>query len=166
MVSSVPYVMIGATNAPFKTVPELLAYAKANPGKLNFGVPNGAPPHMLAEMFKMQTGANIQVVPYRGASTLITDMIAGPHPRRFRNHVGDARPSAAKATSAASPCCETRAFRSFADVPTMIESGVTGRRRFVLVRHRAPPPARRRRSSNACAPKSSRACARPSSPPG
>ena len=77
MVSSVPYVMIGATNAPFKTVPELLAYAKANPGKLNFGVPNGAPPHMLAEMFKMQTGADIQVVPYRGASTLITDMLAG-----------------------------------------------------------------------------------------
>src|SRR5436190_18729481 len=52
MVSSVPYVMIGAANAPFKTVQELLAYAKANPGTLNFGVPNGAPPHMLAEMFK------------------------------------------------------------------------------------------------------------------
>ena len=51
---SVPYVMVGATNAPFKTVPELLAYASANPGKLNFGVPNGAPPHMLAEMFKMR----------------------------------------------------------------------------------------------------------------
>ncbi len=77
MVSSVPYVMIGATNAPFKTVPELLAYAKANPGTLNWGVPNGAPPHMLAEMFKMQTGADIQVVPYKGASTLITDMLAG-----------------------------------------------------------------------------------------
>ena len=77
MVSSVPYVMIGATNAPFKTVQELLAYTKANPGTLNFGVPNGAPPHMLAEMFKMQTGADIQIVPYKGASTLITDMLAG-----------------------------------------------------------------------------------------
>src|SRR5437762_11387105 len=77
MVSSVPYVMIGATSAPFKTVPELLAYAKANPGTLNFGVPNGAPPHMLAEMFKTQTGADIQVVPYKGASTLMTDMMAG-----------------------------------------------------------------------------------------
>jgi tripartite-type tricarboxylate transporter receptor subunit TctC len=77
MVSSVPYVMIGATNAPYKTVPELIAYAKANPGTLNFGVPNGAPPHMLAEMFKMQTGADIQIVPYKGASTLITDMLAG-----------------------------------------------------------------------------------------
>ena len=77
IISSVPYVMIGATNAPFKTVPELLTYARANPGKINFGVPNGAPPHMLAEMFKMQTGADIQVVPYRGASTLITDMLAG-----------------------------------------------------------------------------------------
>ena len=69
--------MIGATDAPFKNVPELLAYASANPGKINFGVPNGAPPHMLAEMFKMQTGTDILVVPYRGASTLITDMLAG-----------------------------------------------------------------------------------------
>ena len=72
-----PYIMVGAMNAPFKTVPELLAYARANPGRLTFGVPNGAPPHMLAEMFRMQTGADIVIVPYRGASTLITDMIAG-----------------------------------------------------------------------------------------
>ena len=77
MFSSVPYVMIGAANAPFRTVAELLAYAKANPATVNFGVPNGAPPHMLAEMFKARTGADIQVVPYRGASTLITDMLAG-----------------------------------------------------------------------------------------
>ncbi len=77
MVSSVPYVMIGATNAPFKTVPELLAYAKAHiPIRSTSGCPM-ARRHMLAEMFKMQTGADIQVVPYKGASTLITDMIAG-----------------------------------------------------------------------------------------
>src|ERR1041385_2732142 len=125
MVSSVPYVMIGATNAPFKTVPELLAYAKANPGALNFGVPNGAPPHMLAEMFRMQTGADIQVVPYKGASTLMTDMMAG------RIHAGF------ETTSVTLAHISEGSFRGLAvlraapiaplpDVPTMVESGVNG----------------------------------------
>src|SRR5882757_3255234 len=125
MVSSVPYVMIGATNAPYKTVPELIAYAKANPGTLNFGVPNGAPPHMLAEMFKTQTGADIQVVPYKGASTLMTDMMAG------RIHGGF------ETTSVTLAHINEGSFRGLAvlrdarikalpDVPTMAESGVAG----------------------------------------
>jgi len=125
MVSSVPYVMIGATNAPYKTVPELIAYAKANPGTLNFGVPNGAPPHMLAEMFKMQTGADIQVVPYKGASTLITDMIAGRIHGGFETtsvmlahlHEGNIRGLAV---------LRNARIAELPDVPTMVESGVTG----------------------------------------
>jgi tripartite-type tricarboxylate transporter receptor subunit TctC len=125
MVSSVPYVMIGATNAPFKTVQELLAYAKANPGTLNFGVPNGAPPHMLAVMFKMQTGADIQIVPYKGASTLITDMLAGRIHGGFETtsvmlahlHEGNIRGLAVLRDSR---------IADLADVPTMIESGVKG----------------------------------------
>ena len=125
MVSSVPYVMIGATNAPFKTVQELLAYAKANPGTLNFGVPNGAPPHMLAEMFKMQTGADIQIVPYKGASTLITDMLAGRIHGGFETtsvmlahlHEGNIRGLAVLRDSR---------IADLPDVPTMIESGVKG----------------------------------------
>ena len=125
MVSSVPYVMIGATNAPYKTVPELIAYAKANPGALNFGVPNGAPPHMLAEMFKMQTGADIQVVPYKGASTLITDMIAGRIHGGFETtsvmlahlHEGNIRGLAV---------LRNARIAELPNVPTMVESGVTG----------------------------------------
>ena len=125
MVSSVPYVMIGATNAPFKSVQELLAYAKANPGTLNFGVPNGAPPHMLAEMFKTQTGANIQVVPYRGASTLITDMLAGRIHGGFETtsvmlahlHEGNIRGLAV---------LRNARIPELPDVPTMVESGVKG----------------------------------------
>ena len=125
MVSSVPYVMIGATNAPYKTVPELIAYAKANPGTLNFGVPNGAPPHMLAEMFKMQTGADIQVVPYKGASTLITDMIAGRIHGGFETtsvmlahlHEGNIRGLAV---------LRNARIAELPNVPTMVECGVTG----------------------------------------
>jgi tripartite-type tricarboxylate transporter receptor subunit TctC len=77
LVSDVPYVMVGAVNAPFRTAQELLAYARANPGKLTFGVPNGAPPHALALSFRALTGIDAVIVPYRGASTLITDMLAG-----------------------------------------------------------------------------------------
>ena len=164
MVSSVPYVMIGATNAPFKTVQELLAYAKANPGTLNFGVPNGAPPHMLAEMFKMQTGADIQVVPYRGASTLITDMLAGRIHGGFETtsvmlahlHEGNIRGLAV---------LRDARIAELPDVPTMIESGVTGVVGSSWSGVLAPagtPPA----SSSACAPTSSRRCARRSSPAG
>jgi tripartite-type tricarboxylate transporter receptor subunit TctC len=125
MVSSVPYVMIGATNAPYKTVPELIAYAKANPGTLNFGVPNGAPPHMLAIMFKMQTGADIQIVPYKGASTLITDMIAG------RIHGGFETTSVMLAHLQEGDIRGLAVLRDariaeLPDVPTMVESGVTG----------------------------------------
>src|SRR6476620_10791194 len=125
MVSSVPYVMIGATNAPYKTVQDLLAYAKANPGTLNFGVPNGAPPHMLAEMFKMQTGADIQIVPYKGASTLLTDMLAG------RIHAGFETTSVMLAhihegSYRALAVLRDARLKALPNVPTMIESGVTG----------------------------------------
>jgi tripartite-type tricarboxylate transporter receptor subunit TctC len=123
IVSDTPYIMVGAMNAPFKTVPELLAYAKAHPGTLNFGVPNGAPRHMLAEMFNMHTGANIQVVPYRGASTLITDMIAGRIHAGFETtsvmfghlHEGKIRGLAV---------LRDARLPQIPDVPTMIESGV------------------------------------------
>lgn len=123
MVSSVPYVMIAATNAPFKTVPELLAHAKANPGELNFGVPNGAPPHMLAEMFKMSTGANIVTVPYRGASTLITDMLAG------RLHLGFETTSVMfghlnEGKIRGIAVIRDKRLAEIPDMPTMIESGV------------------------------------------
>src|SRR5262249_40911314 len=48
MVAEVPYVIVASPKAPVANFAELIAYAKAHPGKLNFGVPNGAPPHMLA----------------------------------------------------------------------------------------------------------------------
>jgi tripartite-type tricarboxylate transporter receptor subunit TctC len=125
MVSSVPYVMIGATSAPYKNVQDLLAYAKAHPSSINFGVPNGAPPHMLAEMFNQQTGANIQIVPYKGASTLITDMMAGRIQVGFETtsvmlshlHQGDIRGLAV---------LRDQRIAELPDVPTMVESGVTG----------------------------------------
>ena len=123
LVSNVPYVLVAAVNAPFKTVGELLAHAKAHPGKLNFGVPNGAPPHMLALMFRQLTGADITVVPYKGAATVITDLIGGQIDAGFETtsvmfahlHEGKVRGLAV---------ITERRLPQLPDLPTMRESGV------------------------------------------
>ena len=73
-----PYVVVVNNDLPVKTIPELIAHAKANPGKLNFasaGVGTGI--HMAGEQFKMMTGVNMVHVPYRGAGNAMTDLIGG-----------------------------------------------------------------------------------------
>ena len=63
---------------PVKSIPELIAYAKTNPGKLNMASSgNGATIHMSGELFKMMTGINMVHVPYRGGAPALTDLIAG-----------------------------------------------------------------------------------------
>ncbi len=75
MVAEVPYVMVASPKAPVASIAELLAYAKAHPGKLNFGVPNGAPPHMLAAWFKSLTDINVVLVTYRGGANVLSDLL-------------------------------------------------------------------------------------------
>jgi len=73
-----PNVMVVNPTVPAKTVPEFIAYAKANPGKINMASPGiGTTPHLAGELFKKMTGVNIQHVPYRGAAPALTDLIAG-----------------------------------------------------------------------------------------
>jgi tripartite-type tricarboxylate transporter receptor subunit TctC len=63
---------------PVKSIPELIAYAKTNPGKLNMASSgNGSTIHMSGELFKMMTGINMVHVPYRGGAPALTDLIAG-----------------------------------------------------------------------------------------
>jgi tripartite-type tricarboxylate transporter receptor subunit TctC len=74
----VPYVMVVNPLVPASTVPEFIAYAKANPGKINYASAGiGTPPHVSSELFKMMTGVNIVHVPYRGAAPAITDLLGG-----------------------------------------------------------------------------------------
>jgi tripartite-type tricarboxylate transporter receptor subunit TctC len=66
-------------SVPAKTVPEFIAYAKANPGKINYGsAGNGTLPHVAGELFKMMSGVNMLHVPYRGSPQAITDLLGGP----------------------------------------------------------------------------------------
>jgi len=123
MVSSVPYVMIAGPSVSARTLPDLIAYARANPGKLNVGVPNGAPPHMIAAWFRSATRTDIVIVPYKGASNVITDLMGGQIDLGFETtsvtfgHVHEGKVKAlGVATQARLP--------ELPDVPTMIESGL------------------------------------------
>jgi tripartite-type tricarboxylate transporter receptor subunit TctC len=74
----VPNVMVVNLSVPAKTVPEFIAYAKANPGKLTMASSGiGAPSHVFGELFKFMTGVNLVHVPYRGAVPAVTDLLAG-----------------------------------------------------------------------------------------
>ena len=74
----VPNVMEVNPSVPAKTVPEFIAYAKANPGKINMAsAGNGSSPHVAGELFKMMTGVDMVHVPYRGAAPALTDLLGG-----------------------------------------------------------------------------------------
>jgi len=125
MVSSVPFVLAVAPRLAVRTLAELVDYAKAHPGKVNFGAPTGTLPHLTGEMLKMSAGIDIVHIPYRGAATAITDVLSGQMDMAFEpisvmvGHVREGK---------VIPLAVTGAARSpeLPDVPTMIESGYPG----------------------------------------
>jgi len=73
-----PLVMVVHPSVPAKTVPEFIAYAKANPGRINMGSPGiGNAPHVAGELFKIMAGVNMVHVPYRGGAPVMTDLLGG-----------------------------------------------------------------------------------------
>ena len=81
-----PNVIVVNPSVPAKTVPEFIAYAKANPGKLNMASSGaGSTIHVSGELFKMMTGINMVHVPYRGAAPALTDLISGQVQVMFDN---------------------------------------------------------------------------------
>jgi tripartite-type tricarboxylate transporter receptor subunit TctC len=78
-------VMVVHPSFPSKSVPEFIAYAKANPGKLNFAAATGTSIHISGELFKMMAGVNIVHVPYRGAAPALTDLLGGQVQMMFIN---------------------------------------------------------------------------------
>jgi tripartite-type tricarboxylate transporter receptor subunit TctC len=72
------YVMVVNPSFPAKTVPEFVAYAKADPGRINFGSAGiGSPNHVTGELFKIMTGVNLLHVPYRGIALALSDLLGG-----------------------------------------------------------------------------------------
>ena len=73
-----PQIMLAHPSLPAKTIPELIAYAKANPGKITMAsAGTGSSGHLAGELFKMMAGVNILHVPYRGAGPALTDLLGG-----------------------------------------------------------------------------------------
>jgi tripartite-type tricarboxylate transporter receptor subunit TctC len=117
----VPHVLEVNPAVPAKTVPEFIAYAKANPGKLNMASGGiGTPAHVSGELFKMMTGINMVHVPYRGAAPALTDLIAGQVQVEFDNLASSIEHIRAGKLRA---LAVTTAMRSdaLADIPTIAE---------------------------------------------
>lgn len=78
LIATTPYVLVTNNSLPVKTVPELIAYAKAQAGKMNFAsAGTGGPDHLAGELFKQMAGLSVVHVPYKGAGPALTDLMAG-----------------------------------------------------------------------------------------
>jgi tripartite-type tricarboxylate transporter receptor subunit TctC len=126
LVAGVPNVLVVNPGLPVHSVQELIAYAKANPGKLNFASSgNGTSIHLSGELFKTMTGVQMTHVPYKGSAPALTDLLGGQVQLMFDN-----LPSSLQFIKAGSlrPLAVTSAARSAAlpDLPTLAESGLPG----------------------------------------
>lgn len=121
-IASAPNLLVVNNDLPVKTVPELIAYMKANPNKLSFGSPGiGSSVHVSGELFKSMTGTQMTHVPYKGRAAAIPDLIGGQIQLMFDN-MPSALPMAKEGKIRA--VAQTTAKRSAAapDVPTVAES--------------------------------------------
>jgi tripartite-type tricarboxylate transporter receptor subunit TctC len=107
-----------------RSIPELVAYAKANPGKLNYGsAGHGNATHLAAELFKLRTGIDIVHVPYKGAADAITGVLGG-QVQMFFGDVGGIMPLIQEGTLRALAVSSETRNALLPELPTMMESGV------------------------------------------
>ena len=123
MLANSPQVLVIAPSVPAKTVAEFTAYAKANPGKLNFGFGLGTLPQILGESFKVVAGVDIASIPYKGGAQAITDMLGGRIQMNFGTQSTLLPLIQQGKIHALAVTTQTRA-KDLPDVPTMIESGL------------------------------------------
>ena len=125
-IASVPLMLVVTPGLPVRSVAELIAYAKANPGRLSFASSsNGGAPHLAGELFKLMAGVDMAHVPYRGSGQAVPDLIAGNVQVMF-----DSMPSSAGAVREGKlrALAVTTAGRqaAFPELPTVAEAGVPG----------------------------------------
>ena len=126
LVATTPLVLVANQSLPVKNVKELVEYAKANPGKINFGSGGvGTSNHLAGEMFKAETGTQLTHVAYKGTPAAYNDLFSGQVSLMWDNivavtsHVKNGRLKPLAVTSA-------KRAASLPDVPTMAESGLPG----------------------------------------
>jgi tripartite-type tricarboxylate transporter receptor subunit TctC len=117
--------VIAHPERPFKNLAEFLAYARANPGKLNYGTPgNGTSPHIATEVFNREAKVKLNHVPYKGAGPALQDLIGGQIDVVFDPGVGIAPAKAGKVRMIA--IAGPRRHADFPDIPTLEENGIKG----------------------------------------
>jgi tripartite-type tricarboxylate transporter receptor subunit TctC len=121
-----PIILVAHQSVPVKNIPELIAYAKANPGKLSFGsAGNGGGTHLAGELFKMMAGVDLLHVPYKGSAPATSDLLGGQVQLMFADapsalpHIKSGR---LRALGVGNP---TRSALA-PDIPTISESGLRG----------------------------------------
>jgi tripartite-type tricarboxylate transporter receptor subunit TctC len=123
MVAIAPQIQVIAPSVPAKTVQEFIAYAKANPGKLNFGFGLGTLPQILGESFKAVTGTDIVSIPYKGGAQAITDMLGDRIHMNFGT-LSTLLPLIQQGRIRAIAVTTEARAKDLPDVPTMMESGL------------------------------------------
>jgi tripartite-type tricarboxylate transporter receptor subunit TctC len=122
----VNYVLVVHPSVPVHTVAELIAYAKANPGKLSYGsAGSGSLPHLAGELFKSLTGTDMIHVPYKGGGPMVTDLVGGTVQLVIAdqaNLMPFVKIGKLRALAVASP----QRSAIYPDLPTIAESGVPG----------------------------------------
>jgi len=126
LVAETPQVLVAHPAAPFGSVAELVAYAKANPGKLNYSTGGaGTLPHLTAELFKQLSGTDIVHVPYKGSGDAIKDLLSGRVELMFdgpATAIANAKTGRVRLLAVAGP----NRLAGAPEVPTMAEAGVPG----------------------------------------
>ncbi len=149
LVSAEAYVVVVNAGVPAKDIRELVAYAKANPGKLHFGSSGiGAASHLSGELFKARAGVNLVHVPYKGTGQALTDLLAGHIQLMFAPmqtvaaHLGGGSSTGGKIRALA--VTGTKALEALPGVPTVAAAGVADYQAlgwFGVLAPAATPPA-------------------------
>jgi tripartite-type tricarboxylate transporter receptor subunit TctC len=122
LVALLPHVFVENLDVPAKTIAGFVAYAKANPGKINFGAGLGTPPHLLSTLFKTEAHIDVVYIPYNGSAQSVTDLLGGRTQFTIDGLVtlyplikaGKVRPLAV---------ARAQRWPALPDVPTLVESG-------------------------------------------
>ncbi|HLH97476.1 MAG TPA: tripartite tricarboxylate transporter substrate binding protein [Xanthobacteraceae bacterium] len=121
-VALLPHVLVVANSVPARTVAEFISYAKANPGKLNYGASLGTPPHLLSTLFKTRAGIDVVYVPYKGSAASVTDLLAGETQFTIDGLTG-LYPLIKDRKVRALAIARAQRWPDLPDVPTLVESG-------------------------------------------
>ncbi len=126
MVASAPLMLVVHPSLPVKSVPEFIAFAKANPGKLNFGSGGpGTTPHLAGEMLKSMAGIDVTHIPYKGGAPALADLVGGQIQFMLENIPGTL-PFAKAGKLRALAVTDLKRSPLLPELPTLAESGLKG----------------------------------------